>query len=124
VVLSEHEADLLLGGAGDDHLRRGRAELGCELVVVHGAWGAAAVSESGIVRAAGLSVPVVDSVGAGDAFVAGLLSGLLRGWPLEDCLALANACGACAVTVRGDASSMPYEIDALTLLDHVERVDR
>ena len=124
VVLSEHEAGLLIGGCGEDDLRRGQASLGCELVVVHGGWGAVAATASGLSRAAGFSVPVVDSVGAGDAFVAGLISGLLRGWPLEDCLAMGNACGACAVAVRGDVSSMPYEADVLTLLDRTERSDR
>jgi 2-dehydro-3-deoxygluconokinase len=124
VVLSDHEAGLLLGGSDDEHLETGRAELGCELLVVHTSGGAVAATADGLIRAAGLTVPVVDEVGAGDAFMAGLLSGLLRGWPLADVLELANASGACAVSVRGDARSMPYERDVLALLDRTERTDR
>jgi sugar/nucleoside kinase (ribokinase family) len=46
-------------------------------------------------------VRAVDGTGAGDAFVAGLLYGLLAGWPLERAAALANAAGALAVTAVG-----------------------
>jgi 2-dehydro-3-deoxygluconokinase len=124
VVLSDHEAGLLLGGTSDKHLEAGRAELDCELLVVHTSSGAVAATADGLTRAPGLIVPVVDAVGAGDAFMAGLLSGLLRDWPLVDVLALANASGACAVSVRGDARSMPYEVDVLALLGRTERHDR
>ena len=35
------------------------------------------------------------------------LSGRLRGWSTEECLDMANACGACAVTVPGDLKGLP-----------------
>jgi sugar/nucleoside kinase (ribokinase family) len=44
-------------------------------------------------RAAALEIEVVDTTGAGDSFDAGFLTGRLRGWPLQDCLRLACACG-------------------------------
>jgi sugar/nucleoside kinase (ribokinase family) len=44
---------------------------------------------------------VVDTLGAGDSFVAGLLAGLLRGWELDRCCRLANAVGACCVGAAG-----------------------
>lgn len=46
-------------------------------------------------------VAVVDGTGAGDAFVAGLLYGLLVGWPLERSARFANAAGALATTAVG-----------------------
>ena len=46
-------------------------------------------------------VEVVDATGAGDAFVGGFLTGLLKGWDLERCAELANACGALAVSALG-----------------------
>ncbi len=85
-------------------------------VVVHRADGAFAVEEGGILERAGYEVRVVDTVGAGDAFVAGFLSGRLRGWATGGCLQLANACGACAVTVQGDVKGLPMAGEALALL--------
>ena len=49
------------------------------------------------------AVPVlaVDGTGAGDAFAAALLYGLLEGWPLERAARLANSAGALATTAYG-----------------------
>jgi len=44
---------------------------------------------------------VVDPTGCGDAFRAGLLYGLERGWALERCVRLANRIGAIKVASRG-----------------------
>lgn len=46
-------------------------------------------------------VAAVDGTGAGDAFAAGLLYGLLDGWPLDRAARLANAAGALATTAVG-----------------------
>ena len=46
-------------------------------------------------------VQAVDGTGAGDAFAAGLLYGLLAGWPLRRSARLANAAGALATTAVG-----------------------
>lgn len=44
------------------------------------------------------NVDVVNSVGAGDAFMAGFLRAYLKGEDLQSCATFANACGAIAVT--------------------------
>ncbi|MDE2565820.1 MAG: carbohydrate kinase family protein [Burkholderiales bacterium] len=44
---------------------------------------------------------VVDPTGCGDAFRAGLLYGLERGWPLVRCAALGNRLGALKIAERG-----------------------
>lgn len=49
----------------------------------------------------GTRVEAVDTIGAGDAWVAGLLYGLLAGWSLERAARLANAVGAQATTAPG-----------------------
>jgi sugar/nucleoside kinase (ribokinase family) len=49
---------------------------------------------------------VVDSTGAGDAFLAGLITGLDRGLVLAEAGRLAAAAGACAVTGRGGFSGV------------------
>lgn len=50
--------------------------------------------------------PVVDTTGAGDAFYAGLLAGLLRGMPLTEAGRLAAAAGACCVTGLGASAAL------------------
>jgi 2-dehydro-3-deoxygluconokinase len=116
LFLSKVEAELLFGGGDPGHVREAWRDLRAATVVVHGADGAFAVEETGICEMAAYPVDVVDTVGAGDAFVAGFLSGRLRGWSTGECLDLANACGACAVTVPGDLKGLPTEEEALALL--------
>ncbi|MGB8853174.1 MAG: PfkB family carbohydrate kinase [Pirellulales bacterium] len=45
--------------------------------------------------------PVADTTGAGDSFLAGLLTGILRGMPLREAGILGAATAACCVTGRG-----------------------
>lgn len=84
-----------------------------EVVVKRGASGATTIRGTASLTATGHAVEVVDTVGAGDAFVAGYLSGDVQGWPIEQKLARANACGSLMCTIPGDweASPTPAEID-------------
>jgi sugar/nucleoside kinase (ribokinase family) len=52
-------------------------------------------------------VAAVDGTGAGDAFVGGLLYGLLAGWPLERSARLASAVGALSTTAVGAVEGVP-----------------
>lgn len=115
LFLSGEEAKLLFGSDDAGLVGEARGDVRAETIVVHGAEGAFAVEEVGVSEMPAYSVDVVDTVGAGDAFVAGFLSGRLRGWGTGECLDLANACGACAVTVPGDLNGLPTEDEALAL---------
>ncbi len=56
----------------------------------------------------GFSVPeVVDTVGAGDGFAAGLITALMEGQSLEEAVTRANAVGALAVQSPGDSDGYP-----------------
>jgi 2-dehydro-3-deoxygluconokinase len=68
-------------------------------------------------------VTVLDTVGAGDAFVAGYLAELIAGAAAERRLATAIAAGAWAVTVSGDWEGMP-DTRSLELLEQAEPVVR
>ena len=59
------------------------------------------------VRAPGFLVEVFNSVGAGDAFMSGFLSGWLREKEPEECLCLGNSCGAIVVSRHGCSPAMP-----------------
>jgi 2-dehydro-3-deoxygluconokinase len=111
-------ADLVFGGVDElrllfpDSDAAGAAErllrCGCsEVVVKHGASGAATYSSAAVVESPGFTVDVVDTVGAGDAFVAGYLSGLLQHLDVAGRLRRANACGAMLCMTPGDWESSP-----------------
>lgn len=55
----------------------------------------------------GFPVEVFNVLGAGDAFMAGLLRGWVRDEPLAQALRYANACGAIVVSRHGCAPAMP-----------------
>lgn len=50
---------------------------------------------------------VIDPIGAGDAFAAGLISGLLKKMDIKEAVKLANMVGAYCVTVKGDIEGLP-----------------
>jgi 2-dehydro-3-deoxygluconokinase len=60
-------------------------------------------------------VDVVDTVGAGDAFVAGWLAETAAGASLEQRLEMAVQCGALACTVDGDWEAAPNRADVAAL---------
>lgn len=51
-------------------------------------------------------VQAVDANGAGDSWVAGFLTGVVKGWSLQDTARLANAVGAMSVTAMGAANGV------------------
>ena len=54
-----------------------------------------------------MTVRVVDTTGAGDAFNAGFLAGRLRGLDLRDALQLANRVGALSTRRAGGLAGLP-----------------
>ena len=82
-----------------------------------GAKGALAVTDGRLHREPAVAVRAVDPVGAGDAFVAGYLAGLLDGCAGPECVRIGTRCGAFAVTVSGDWEGMPTR-EELDLLRH------
>jgi 5-dehydro-2-deoxygluconokinase len=59
----------------------------------------------------GVTVEVLNVLGAGDAFSAGFLSGWLRGEDYDACCRYANACGALVVSRHGCAPAMPTRVE-------------
>ncbi len=72
------------------------------LIVTRGAAGAMLLTDEHILEEAPLGgAEVVDTVGAGDAFSAVALLGMLRGWSLQDTLQRALEFAARICTIRG-----------------------
>jgi 5-dehydro-2-deoxygluconokinase len=76
------------------------------------------------VRVPGFPVEVFNSVGAGDAFMSGFLSGWLREEPLEECLRIGNACGAIVVSRHGCSPAMPTPEELKYFLGMTDRPRR
>ncbi|OUM89772.1 sugar kinase, partial [Parageobacillus thermoglucosidasius] len=117
------QADIVLPGAaeaaflfGDRPVEKWGKQLldsGSSLVVIKlGASGAHYFTATHNEYVPGFPVKhVVDPVGAGDGFAAGLLSGLLDGLSLAEAIRRANAVGALVTMVEGDADGMPERGD-------------
>lgn len=115
VKLSEEEWRLISGKTQND---REICALAKEyeiamLLVTKGAEGVVVCYRGQVHHFAGMSVNCVDSTGAGDAFVAGLLTGLSSTGLSTDeremrrIIDLAQRCGALAVTAKGAMTALP-----------------
>lgn len=121
-------SDIVLPGLSEGQLLTGRStpediaafylDLGAKIVVVKlGATGAyyATRSESGLVEAVPVA-QVVDTVGAGDGFAVGIISGLLDGLPIALAVERACAIGARVVQYVGDCEGLPTREQLETML--------
>jgi 2-dehydro-3-deoxygluconokinase len=64
---------------------------------------------------------VVDPVGAGDAFAAGMVCGILRSWSMVDSCRLGARLGASAVTASGDWEAVTSDAHPQNLLSEYKR---
>ena len=94
---------------GIEHVRQWPARI---KVITRAEKGAILLNGQDEFHVRGYSVPVVDMTGAGDAFIAALVSKLmpLESWPdaqLIDAIEFSNACGALVVGQKGAMSALP-----------------
>ncbi|EMH6002362.1 aminoimidazole riboside kinase [Klebsiella pneumoniae] len=119
IKLSEEELAFI---SGSDDIVSGIARLNARfqptlLLVTQGKAGVQAALRGQVSHFPARPVVAVDTTGAGDAFVAGLLAGLAaHGIPdnlaaLAPDLALAQTCGALATTAKGAMTALPYRDD-------------
>lgn len=81
-----------------------RARTDAEVIVVsRGHQGVAVVTECEAHTVPAIPGPVVSTVGAGDAMVAGMVGGLLQGWTVLKAVRLGLACSAAMVSTPGTA---------------------
>lgn len=124
VFAGDDEAAIAVGAGGPEELARRIAALGPgQAVIKLGAEGALALVNGQLFRREAVAVDVVDTVGAGDAFVAGYLAEFITGRGPEDRLTTAAATGAFACLVPGDWEGFPRRSE-LSLFDAKEPVSR
>lgn len=95
------EAMRLTGAASIEQAGTALARLAPTIIVKSGADGARAFSAASSFAVASPAVSVIDTVGAGDSFNAGLLLGLVRGARLEEAVHLGVLCGSLSTTAIG-----------------------
>lgn len=103
------EGSFMFGETDPEKLGRLFLDHGASLVIVKvGADGAYYFTEEEGKLVPGFKVDqVVDPVGAGDGFAAGLTSGLLEGLSIEKAVQRGNAVGAMVTMVNGDVEGLP-----------------
>ncbi len=117
VLVSDGEGQLLYGTSDPDSVASAALASGARLVAVkRGEHGALVATSEGRWTVPPFPVRVVEPTGAGDAFAAGLLAGMLEGRTPEACGRLAALCGAMACTVSGDWEGAPEAAQASRLL--------
>lgn len=111
------EARLVAAGGTDEDVAKQLSSLGPEHVVIkRGALGSIGVVHGELIHQPAVPTQVVDTVGAGDAFVAGYLSQFVSERGPVECLSTASIAGAFAVSVASDWEGLP-ELDELGLLE-------
>lgn len=110
VKLNAREAEEQLGSSDPRALLQAGARLG---VVTLGARGALAASEEEAWRVLPPRVRVVSAVGSGDAFLAGLVAGHVRGLAVPAALRLAAAAGAANAMELGAGRLEPAQVERL-----------
>lgn len=90
-----------LSESGGNLLRKFNLKFLC---VTRGAAGSLLITHNEISENPGLKVEIADTIGAGDAFTAGMTHGILRGWHLDKINAFANKVGA---FVASNSGAMP-----------------
>ena len=102
------EATLLTGYSSPEDVAHFYLDKGVKLVAIKaGVKGSCLFTSTERYDIPAFSVQAIDTVGAGDGFAVGIISGMLEGLDLASCLERGNAIGGLAVTVTGDSEGLP-----------------
>jgi ribokinase len=124
LICNETEASHLLGSPVSPGNAQRAAEdlvsLGCAAAAITlGSAGVAVAAQDAAFVVPSVTVSVVDSTGAGDAFCGAVSAWLAAGESLESSMRAGVAAGACAVTVEGAQPSLP---DRASILEMMQRI--
>lgn len=116
------EGRLLTGHTAPRSIADFYLDRGAKHVVIKlGAEGAYAADRFGHVQVPGLRVPrVADTVGAGDGFAAGVISGLLNDLSLAEATRRGNAIGARVVQFPGDSDGLPHRHELIQMMEALD----
>lgn len=120
------EANILLGIDKPEEIANEFLNMGCSIVAVKlGKEGCYVADRNTSQLCKGFVIEKFeDTVGAGDGFAAGFLSGVLQGLNIIECAQTANAVGAMATLVRGDMEGFPTASQVREFIGKEKYVDR
>lgn len=119
-VFMPNDAEALrISGASDIEAaaHQFRARGAGAVIVTQGAQGCLIADDAGTRCVGALSVPVVDTTGAGDAFCAGIIAAHGLGWSLDDAVHLATAAAALTLQGLGSDAGVRNLADTLAFMD-------
>lgn len=109
--------DLLVLGDRVEEVARSLLKKGPRAVVVTmGREGSLLFEDKGKGRVPAFKTKVVDTTGAGDAFSAGLIFGILKGWDLLRSMRFGNAVAAIKISEFGPRKGLPTEKEVIDFL--------
>ncbi|QKJ28806.1 carbohydrate kinase [Mucilaginibacter mali] len=117
IKMNEEEATLLIGGGSGKKLQQKITEFQKAyhphtIIITRGAEGAMVWHDKQFYESPGVKVDVVDTVGAGDSFLATFIAGLLNNEPVNEILKRACKISAFVATQRGANPVYPKELVA------------
>ena len=116
------ECEMAVGTADPDRAADALLAAGIQLAVIkQGPDGVLARDGQHEVREPPVRVPVVNGIGAGDAFGGALCHGLLSGWDLATVISFANAAGAIVASRIACSDAMPTAAEVTALLEETAR---
>lgn len=117
---SIEEAQRILGEETPEAIADAAMELGVAVVVIkmghRGCYVHRGPGATGTYIPA-IAVEVADTTGAGDAFCAGFLAAVVRGWSVERCARAGNAVGALAVRAAGAVEGIRSWQESVALME-------
>jgi ribokinase len=118
LLLSTDEATLLTGARDPNRAFAALEKAGAREVILKLGKSGCLISRDGggLEHVPSFDVEMVDSTGAGDAFVAGFLQARLRGWSPEEAAIAAAAGGAAAVSFVGAGEKLPGSPEVTALM--------
>ena len=115
---NEDEAQYYSGRENPEEMADVFLELGVGSVIIKlGSKGCFFKNAECTCRLPAYEIPAVDATGAGDNFLAGFASEILRGSPASDALRFANACGAICTTAVGAGTALRNREQVLKFMD-------
>ncbi|WP_309091716.1 sugar kinase [Domibacillus sp.] len=120
VLPGEAEAEFLFGKKDRAAYVEAFHDLGADIVLMKVGKEGCLVSQRGkaVEHVSGFYVErVIDPIGAGDAFAAGVLSALLDGLSVEEAARRGNAMGAIVTMVNGDVEGLPNRADLFSFMN-------